>query len=329
MKITEARLKQIILEEIDRRLIELYVKKEIQILFEDSDDPETQKDREEYRKLARQGRKIPAALALALGLGAGGLKVATDTHSDTLGAHNTEQRAERHADSQSIAQKKIELETYMNNPAAFRWGVGGESMMQLPGEKGFGGTSVLPASYSVIQQVHHDKKNGTPRYGVPDLDKIPSMTGEQSEGIGDPDKNLQTFFSDFSESQMINASAELFGKYPKGHPQAGQRKYPHIKRMAASGLESKILMLHPGELDPNYVLPENGMTVKDYYNWAFFNQFLSADEQEIFDMGNPELEADTQTTTQHSVDMTPNKKFTWKEGRVTWKNYKNRKKVLA
>ena len=199
MKITEARLKQIILEEIDRRLIELYVKKEIQILFEDSDDPETQKDREEYRKLARQGRKIPAALAFALGLGAGGLKVATDTHSDTLGAHNTEQRAERHADSQSIA-----LETYMNNPAAFRWGVGGESMMQLPGEKGFGGTSVLPASYSVIQQVHHDKKNGTPRYGVPDLDKIPSMTGEQSEGIGDPDKNLQTFFSDFSESQMIS-----------------------------------------------------------------------------------------------------------------------------
>jgi hypothetical protein len=188
---------------------------------------------------------------------------------------------------------------------------------------------VLPASYSVIQQVHHDKKNGTPRYGIPDLDKIPSMTGEQSEGIGDPDKNLQTFFSDFSESQMINASAELFGEYPKGHPQAGQRKYPHIKRMAASGLESKILMLHPGELDPNYVLPENGMTVKDYYNWAFFNQFLSADEQEIFDMGNPELEADTQTTTQHSVDMTPNKKFTWKEGRVTWKNYKNRKKVLA
>ena len=202
-------------------------------------------------------------------------------------------------------------------------------MMQLPGEKGFGGTSVLPASYSVIQQVHHDKKNGTPRYGIPDLDKIPNMTGEQSEGIGDPIKNLQTFFSDFSESQMIDASAELFGEYPKGHPQAGQRKYPHVKRMAASGLESRILMLHPGELDPNYVLPENGMTVKDYYNWAFFNQFLSADEQEIFDMGNPEREADAQATTQHSVDMTPNKGFTWKESRVTWKNYKNRKKVLA
>ena len=326
MKITGSKLRYIILQEVQLRLVEHYIDQEIEALI--SEDEKADWDAAKWK--ARKKKLRNAALG-ALGMGAtfGGLKHASDQHSDVKSAHNAEQTAQNQADSQSIAQKKIELETYMNNPAAFRWGVGGESMMQLPGEKGFGGTSVLPASYSVIQQVHHDKKNGTPRYGVPDLDKIPSMTGEQSKGIGDPDKNLQTFFSDFSESQMINASAELFGKYPKGHPQAGQRKYPHIKRMAASGLESKILMLHPGELDPNYVLPENGMTVKDYYNWAFFNQFLSADEQEIFDMGNPELEADTQATTQHSVDMTPNKKFTWKEGRTTWKNYKNRKKVLA
>jgi hypothetical protein len=154
------------------------------------------------------------------------------------------------------------------------------------------------------------------------------MTGEQSAGIGDPNKNLQTFFSDFSESQMIDAN-QLFGRYGEDHPDAGQRIYPHVKKMPASGLESRILMLDPRVLDPNYVLPENGMTVKDYYNWAFFNQFLSAEEQEIFDMGNPEREADTQTTTQHSVDITPNKGFTWKESKITWKNYKNRKKVLA
>ena len=326
MKITKQELKEIIKEEVKHHLIKYYIDQEIDALI--SEDEKADWDAAKWK--ARKAKVRNATLgALGMGTVFGGLKYSSDQYSDAKSAHNAVQVAQNQADSQSIAQKKTELETYMNNPAAFRWGVGGESMMQLPGEKGFGGTSVLPASYSVIQQVHHDKKNGTPRYGVPDLDKIPSMTGEQSKGIGDPNKNLQTFFSDFSESQMINASAELFGKYPKGHPQAGQRKYPHIKRMAASGLESKILMLHPGELDPNYVLPENGMTVKDYYNWAFFNQFLSADEQEIFDMGNPELEADTQAATQHSVDMTPNKKFTWKENKITWKNYKNRKKVLA
>ena len=80
MKIVKAQLKQIILEEAQIYLTEYYIEKEI--LFEDSEDPEVQKDREEYRRLTRQGRKIPAALALALGLGAGGLKHATDQHSD-------------------------------------------------------------------------------------------------------------------------------------------------------------------------------------------------------------------------------------------------------
>ena len=48
MRTTKYKLRQIIKEEVQLRLIEHYVKKEIQILFEDSDDPETQKDREGY-----------------------------------------------------------------------------------------------------------------------------------------------------------------------------------------------------------------------------------------------------------------------------------------
>ena len=324
MRLSEAELRKIVLEEVRLRLLGHYLDREINALIAEDEDWDAAK----WKARKAKARNI-ALGALGMGVGVGGLKIATDQHSDAESAHNAARVAQNQADSQSLSQKKIELETYMNNPAAFRWGVGGESMMQLPGEKGFGGTSVLPASYTVIQQVHHDKKNGTPRYGIPDLDKIPNMTGEQSEGIGDPIKNLQTFFSDFSESQMIDASATLFGRYGKDHPQAGQRKYPHIKRMAASGLESKILMLHPDALDPNYVMPEIGMTVKDYYNWAFFNQFLSAEEKQIFDMDNPEREADAQATTQHSVDLAPNKKFTWKESKITWKNYKNRKKILA
>jgi hypothetical protein len=248
--------------------------------------------------------------------------LASAEHEAGLKKDRIEKQAINKAKRESMAQKKIELETYMNNPAAFRWGVGGETMMQFPGEEGRGGTSVLPASYSVIQRVYIDKKNGKPAFGVPNLDEIPEMGDEGPPEVGDPDENLKTFFSDFSQSQMVDASTTLFGRYEKGHPKVGERIFPHVKRMAASGLESKILMLDPGALDPDYVLPENGMTVKDYYNWAFFNQFLSAEEREVHDMGNPEREADATATTQHTVDITPNKKFTWKE-------YKSRKKRLA
>ena len=324
MQITEARLQQIVLEEVHQRLLEYYVDQEIERLISEDDDWKA-------AKWKARKKKIRDASLGALGLGtvAGALGGEVTDYEDTVARDYAEKTAEREAEAESLAKKKQQLETYMNNPAAFRWGVGGETMMQLPGEEGMGGTSVLPASYSVIQQVYLDKMKGLPRYGIPDLEDMPTMTGEQPPGRGDPDENLQTFFSDFSESQMLDAAATLFRRHEKDHPKAGEPVYPHVKRMAASGLESKILMLDPRVLDPNYVLPENGMTVKDYYNWAFFNKFLSAEEREMFDIDNPEREADAPAPTPHTVDITPNKKFTWKESKITWKNYRNRKKILA
>lgn len=321
MKITTAQLEQIIKEEVHVRLLNLYINEELDKLGVILTEAEKDSFLKRLGKSARQN-----AFGLGTGAALAGIGVptylASAEHEAGLKKDRIEKQAINKAKRESMAQKKIELETYMNNPAAFRWGVGGETMMQFPGEEGRGGTSVLPASYSVIQRVYIDKKNGKPAFGVPNLDEIPEMGDEGPPEVGDPDENLKTFFSDFSEAQMIDASATLFGSYEKGHPKAGQRIFPHVKRMAASGLESKILMLDPGALDPDYVLPENGMTVKDYYNWAFFNQFLSAEEREMYDMGNPEREADATATTQHTVDITPNKKFTWKE-------YKSRKKRLA
>ena len=321
MNITEAKLRQIVLEEVQLRLLDLYIAEELDKLDVNLTEAEKNSFLKRLGKSARQN-----AFGLGTGAALAGIGVptylASAEHEAGLKKDRIEKQAINKAKRESMAQKKIELETYMNNPAAFRWGVGGETMMQFPGEEGRGGTSVLPASYSVIQRVYIDKKNGKPAFGVPNLDEIPEMGDEGPPEVGDPDENLKTFFSDFSQSQMVDASTTLFGRYEKGHPKVGARIFPHVKRMAASGLESKILMLDPGALDPDYVLPENGMTVKDYYNWAFFNQFLSAEEREVHDMGNPEREADATATTQHTVDITPNKKFTWKE-------YKSRKKRLA
>ena len=92
-------------------------------------------------------------------------------------------------------------------------------------------------------------------------------------------------------------------------------------------------MLNPRVLPADYVLPENGMTVKDYYNWAYFGQFLSADEVKILGMENPEKEADAKTQSK-MVDITPSQPpgedlKSIPVQKNTWKEYKNPKKRLA
>ena len=88
-------------------------------------------------------------------------------------------------------------------------------------------------------------------------------------------------------------------------------------------------MVNPGKLSPNYILPENGMTVKDYYNWAYFNQFLSSDEIKALSIDAPESATQSQT-----IDITPEtppgedlKSIPVQKN--TWKEYRNRKKKLA
>ncbi len=135
-----------------------------------------------------------------------------------------------------------------------------------------------------------------------------------------PDDNLASFFSNFDERYMIDAVNFM-------------SKQSHIHQVPGTGIESEIIMLDPGELSPDYVLPENGMTVKDYYNWAYFGQFLSADEVKILGMDNPEREADAKTQSK-MVDITPSQPpgedlKSIPVQKDTWKENKKRKKTLA
>ena len=164
MKIAKVRLKEIIKEEIQERLTEHYIEKEIQILFEDSEDPEVQKDREEYRRLSRQGKKIPAALALALGLGMGGLKVATDIHTDTRAA-KTDARISQNVDAANTDEAQLQdFADQLNNQYAFRWGKDNNSVVYYPGSEGK--VTVLPPSI-VSQSKHFRIRKPTQREWLP------------------------------------------------------------------------------------------------------------------------------------------------------------------
>ena len=265
MKLTEQRLKQIIKEEVIKKLLE-------------------QDDFEDYKKMTRRDllkKGATAAVGLA-GIGgvSGLLKHYTDTDKEARAATRQDAAIEAYQKAYSLEEKIDDFNEYLNNVAAFRWGRGQETMMQIPGSKidvdGIPrGITVLPPSYSLAVLAYSDKLNGTPKYGPP-TDQV-SFT-ENSSGKGAAE-SMEYFFDEFGEQDYMDAN-KIFDLVPG------------IRRLPAQGLERAIMMVSPEVLlsDPSYVLPENGMTVRDYYNWLYYNQFLSIDEVAQYDYESEESE---------------------------------------
>ena len=82
------------------------------------------------------------------------------------------------------------------------------------------------------------------------------------------DERNKTFFDDFQSDDFLPSSV-LSG-------------VEGIRSLPSSGLQRGTVIVNPEALlaTPDYVLPENGLTVRDYYNWLYYNQFLSFDELE-------------------------------------------------
>ena len=88
------------------------------------------------------------------------------------------------------------------------------------------------------------------------------------------------------------------------------------------------------ELPDDYTMPMTGLTKEQLYKKYYYGVGMSLEEfdglkgtvskdTEI----NPELIKKTKDKAA-SLEL-PKDEFTWKESKNTWKNYKNRKKVLA
>jgi hypothetical protein len=309
--------------------MEDYIEKEIQILFEDSEDPEVQKAREEYRRLSRQGKKIPAALALFLGIGFGGLKYATDQHSDALGVKH-DARVSQNVDAANTDEAQFEkFADQLNNQFAFRWGKGSNSVVYYPGTKGK--VTVLPASYSIAVKALADKKMNAQRidqglrpierYGEIDLDNL----RDDDRGYeGDFEQNIDSFFKTH-KGNFVNAF-DVVGAHDE------------LNVVPGSGTEDLIVMVDPDKISGDYYLPELGMTAADYYN-SQYGDFMGSGEIEALEQPDEEMtvtpdDDDKEMLDQGLIDAT-NKRVQkdyqrrMKESKITWKNYKNRKKVLA
>ena len=135
MRITEARLRQIVLEEVRLRLLEQLIEEELKNmgLHEDEID-----DAYQAAKRKARNKKIKDA-ALATLIGGGAIAGIGDQYRDASKAKSqvrAADQAEKAVKAQSMAVKRGELIDYINNPAAFRWGHGGETMMQARAKEG-------------------------------------------------------------------------------------------------------------------------------------------------------------------------------------------------
>jgi len=309
--------------------MEYYIEKELQILFEDSDDPEVQKAREEYRKLSRQGKKIPAALTLALGLGMGGLKMATDRHDDIQAAKHDARVTQNIAAANTDEARLEDFADQLNNRYRFLWGKGEDTAVYYPGTDGK--VTVLPPSYSIAVQAFLDKKANAKRmdqglapilrYGEIDYENLrPTDSGYS----GDFEQNIDTFIDEYS-GDMIDAMAVL-------------KAVPELEVVAGSGTEEAIVMVNPASIDSDYFLPAVGMTAQQYYD-SQYGYFMGNQEREaIEDAPDEEMvvtpDDDSEKLDQGLMDTTnkraqQHQKRSMKENKLTWKNYKNRKKMLA
>jgi len=257
MKITPERLRQIITEEVMARLTE-----------QDDDsgyeDYKTQSRRDLLKKFGQ------GALAAAGGGAAfGPLGALVSQDRGARAARRRELYAANVEESNTLEAKIKELQDFVNNTHAWRWGKGEETMMALPGseEKVNGLPSqidVLPPTYAIAVMVLVDKQNGiSGRFGIPDQQVY---LGDSEASPQQIQFNMDTFFDDFQGDDFLDGSV--------------LSNVEGIRRLPSSGIARGILVLNPELLfaTPDYVLPENGMTVEEYYNWLYYNQFLSFDE---------------------------------------------------
>ena len=271
MRLSEARLKEIIRQEVEFRLIESVLDSLIVEELKKMGINEEDEGYDDYKQAvkATTRRNFLQGAGAALGLGALGLPLglAQKDAADERSARRDQRRRAGFAERNTREYKEKELLQYLNNTAAFRWGRGNESMMQVPDQDVR--TGILPVSYTIALQALKNKRDGSPLFAPPDE----QVAFTQGDGAA-AKQNLESFFEDFGSEDFIDYSHAF--------------ETEGIKRVPGGGLERRMLMVAPSAVGYDYVLPENGLTAREYYNWVYYNQFLSMDE--VMDARNYDIE---------------------------------------
>lgn len=308
MNISESRLRQIILQEAQLCLLEHYLDQEIDKLIRED---ETDDEYEAAKWKARRAKARNIALgALGAGTGVGGLKMATDHYADTK-AGEREVRQQINIEKNSTVEKSVqELNKQAGNFYSWTWKTNDTQTLPFPTNPDNNSEAILPPEWSVVAQVAKDKEAGTPQYEV---DQI------YLKAANSPDA-LAAVYKDIKGSGAGEPASDFFDRFsPDSHP------FSDASEMGAHGFTSNnpgvpsamidldsdgapdrqnLVYVPFDELPDDYVMPNSGLTKEQMYKKYYYGYGMSLEEFKKL-------------------------KGALKESKITWKNYKNRKKMLA
>jgi len=283
MIISESKLRKIVLEEVQLRLLDLYITEELERIFEEEGKEAEDEDLQAYKaaagkELQSYAKKglIPVAFAAAV---LGYLGQETTSFSKTQAAVS-KARIQANIDAANTDDAQFdELVDQLNNQYAFRWGKGDDSVVYAPGYEDK--ITVLPPSYSIQVKVLQDKKKNAKRmeqglkpferYGKIDLEE---PIDHYRQYQGDYEENIDSFFKTH-KGKFVDAFDVV-------------EKYDELKVIPASGTEERIIMVDPDKISGDYYLPELGMTAADYYNQEY-GEYMGSGEKEALDMPDEEM----------------------------------------
>jgi len=326
MNITEARLRQIVLEEVKSLLLEQIIAEELdKYLLEIEADWDAAK-----RKARRKNIRNMIGGAAALGGTALGIQGQVSDHEDALAADRetvTQQNIEK---SSTIEKSAEDLNKQAGNFKAWMWSTTDTQTLPYPTNPENHREAVLPLEWSVMAQVAMDKEAGTPQYEVNKLylqaaDSPDALAGAYNvKGDAAPGPHKQ-FFNDFSPESFPFSDASELGAH--GFISSNPGVPSAMLQIDGENVQQNLVYVPFDEIPDDYKMPLSGLTKSDLYKNYYYGDGMSLEEFNNL-KGEIEPTPDTELNPE-LIQKTTQRVASLKESRVSWRNYKNRKKKLA
>jgi len=303
MKITEARLRQIVLEEVKNRLLEQIIAEELdKYLLEIGADWDAAK-----RKARRKNIRNMIGGAAALGGTALGIQGQVSDHEDALAADNKEIAQQNVEKSSTIEKSAEDLNKKAGNFTSWMWSTTDTQTLPFPTNPENHREAVLPLEWSVMAQVAMDKEAGTPQYEVNKLylqaaDSYKALAGAYNVKGKVAKGPHKQFFNDFSPESFPFSDASELGAH--GFISRVMMIPSAMITIDGENVQQNLVYVPFDEIPDDYKMPLTGLTKSDLYKNYYYGDGMSLEEFN-------------------------NLKGQLKESRVSWRNYKNRKKKLA
>ena len=312
MIIKEDRLKQIIRQEIELHIIEQIIDEEFEAFLLESDAYDR------YKAQDRKDLKSKVAKSLAGLTAATGAGFTLQQNVDDLGQA-------KKASAKAAAQKNYEASSTIENAAKelqkraanvklWMWTSTDTQTLPFPTNPENHSEAVLPPEWSVMAQVAIDMKAQKPKYPV---DKNYLQVANNPDSLSSAYKNIKgnpskgphkNFFKTFSPDTYPFFDASELGINRAMFPAETGLPSAMLDLDGDGGPDLQNIVYIPfDELPDDYVMPLSGLTKSDYYKKSYYGDGMSLEMFKNLKGAKPSV----------------------KESKITWQNYKNRKKKLA